>query len=516
MGPDKLGPERSQLKESLTDIEDEKLSGDMRELYDRLQPPPESEVRRKKLVEKLNKILNERWPGHSIKVNVFGSTGNKLGTTDSDVDICITTDLKDLERVCCLAELLASHGMERVVCVSSARVPIVKIWDPELRLACDMNVNNPIALENTEMIRTYVDIDPRVRPLAMIIKYWAKRRILNEPGMCDSILLNDLDVDSFLEALGSTLSSYTWICMIINFLQTRKPPILPSLQQQPNLKPKVMNGIDVAFDKDVSLYSGYGSRNKDSLGQLLFQFFRYYGHELDFEKKVISVRLGKVISKVEKGWSFLQDNRLCVEEPFNISRNLGNTADDTSMRGIHLELRRAFEMVAEGNLEKCCEQYEYPVDEGKMSEIFVLPEPRPIVAQMPPPQPASRGRGNGRGGRHTSNRGGSNANRRASSSGTRVHPSLRQFGYQMTPQELQLHAQQQQFLLHDQLFQQYQYLQAQEQELRQQLQQQAFMPGRAATSMAYPHIPFPSYTASDSGHEEANGGRVDALSNPQP
>lgn len=183
MGPDKLGPERFPLKESLTETEDAKLSGDMRELFDRLQPSPESEERRKKLVEKLEKILNDRWPGHSIKVNVFGSTGNRLGTTDSDVDICITTDLKELEHVCSLAELWASHGMERVVCVSSAKVPIVKIWDPELRLACDMNVNNPIALENTEMIRTYVGIDPRVRPLAMIIKYWTKRRILNEPGM---------------------------------------------------------------------------------------------------------------------------------------------------------------------------------------------------------------------------------------------------------------------------------------------------------------------------------------------
>jgi hypothetical protein len=302
--------------------------------------------------------------------------------------------------------------------------------------------------------------------------------------------------------------------MIINFLQTRSPPILPSLQQQPNLKRKVMNGIDVTFDKDVNLYSGYGARNKDSLGQLLFQFFRYYGQELDFEKKVISVRLGRVISKVEKGWSFLQDNRLCVEEPFNISRNLGNTADDTSMRGIHLELRRAFKMVAEANLEKCCEQYEYPLDESKPSEIFVLPEPRPIVAQMPPPQPASRGRGNGRGGRHTSSRGGNNASRRTSNSGTRVHPSLRHFGYQMTPQELQLHAQQQQFLLHDQLYQQYQYLQAQEQELRQQLQQQAFLPGRTTNSMAYPHIPFPSHATSDNGREEANGGLVDALKTP--
>ena len=63
-----------------------------------------------------------------------------------------------------------------------AKVPIVKFWDPELKLACDMNVNNTLALENTRMIKTYVEIDERVRPLAMIIKQWTKRRILNDAG----------------------------------------------------------------------------------------------------------------------------------------------------------------------------------------------------------------------------------------------------------------------------------------------------------------------------------------------
>lgn len=73
--------------------------------------------------------------------------------------------------------------MEKVVCVP-AKVPIVKIWDPELKLACDMNVNNPLALENTRMIKTYVQIDDRVRPLAMVIKHWTKQRIMNDAGEC--------------------------------------------------------------------------------------------------------------------------------------------------------------------------------------------------------------------------------------------------------------------------------------------------------------------------------------------
>lgn len=73
-------------------------------------------------------------------------------------------------------------GMEKVVCISAAKVPIVKIWDPELGLACDMNVNNTLALENTRMVRTYVEADPRVRQLAMIIKHWTRRRIVNDAG----------------------------------------------------------------------------------------------------------------------------------------------------------------------------------------------------------------------------------------------------------------------------------------------------------------------------------------------
>lgn len=85
--------------------------------------------------------------------------------------------------------------MQKVICVSTAKVPIVKIFDPELKLFCDMNVNNPLALENTRMIKTYVEIDPRVRPLAMIIKHWTKSRVVNDAGehscFCGSGLLTD-------------------------------------------------------------------------------------------------------------------------------------------------------------------------------------------------------------------------------------------------------------------------------------------------------------------------------------
>lgn len=182
LGPEKLEADPIGAAKRLSPKEEFRLRQDMTRLYERLLPTQESESRRQALVQKLEALFGDRWPGQQITVNVFGSTGNLLGTAGSDVDICISTDCKDIEHVCSIADLLARNGMERVVCVSSAKVPIVKVWDPELQVACDMNVNNPIALENTALIRSYVAIDDRFRPLAMIVKYWAKRRVLNDAG----------------------------------------------------------------------------------------------------------------------------------------------------------------------------------------------------------------------------------------------------------------------------------------------------------------------------------------------
>ncbi|KAL2813805.1 hypothetical protein BDW59DRAFT_176620 [Aspergillus cavernicola] len=482
LGADLLPEEKEGLKKQLELEEEKKLTADMRNVYGQLLPSSESNDRRRKLVRKLEKLFNDQWPGCEIKVNVFGSSGNQLCSSDSD------------EHVCLLADVLAKHGMERVVCISHAKVPIVKIWDPELRLACDMNVNNTLALENTRMIRTYVEVDERVRQLAMIVKYWTKRRILNDAG------------------LGGTLSSYTWICLIINFLQTREPPILPSLQARPHKKRVTADGLMCSFDDDLDSLAGYGSGNKQSLGELLFQFFRYYGHELDYEKYVISVREGRLISKEGKGWHLLQNNRLCVEEPFSTSRNLGNTADDTSFRGVHMELRRAFKAISDGNLELCCEQYEYP-PEAERSWERPPPQPRPIVTAAPP-QSSRGGRGGGRGGRHSNqyNRGGHSGGRRSSNTGNKNH--FRQPNGGLSASELSLQAQHAQYLLHDHLYQQIQILQAQEQELRLQLQNQALLTGRPPPVLIrQPFIQFPVPPQDGSG-EDGSRSRSGTVNHP--
>lgn len=92
LGGDMLPEEKVGLKERLNPEEEEALSADMRELYDRLLPSAESDDRRRQLVQKLDKLLNEQFPGSDIKVHVFGSSGNKLCSSDSDGTACPRID----------------------------------------------------------------------------------------------------------------------------------------------------------------------------------------------------------------------------------------------------------------------------------------------------------------------------------------------------------------------------------------------------------------------------------------
>lgn len=266
----------------------------------------------------------------------------------------------------------------------------------------------------------------------------------------------------------------------------------------------------MSFDRNMDAYKDFGSRNKSSLGELLFHFFRYYGHELDFEHNVVSVRLGRCLSKVEKAWHLQQDNRLCVEEPFNVSRNLANTADDTSMRGIHLELRRAFDLIGDGKLLKCCEQFVHPPDDIKPSEHFVPPLTRPVIAQLP--TQASRGaRGAARGGRNPSSVGRHPNGRRSSNPTGRNSNYLRNPPFQMTTHELQLQQQHQQHLLHDQLFQQYRYLQLQEQELRMQLYQQSLQQQRGLMAAYGQPNGYSQYSTQDDGLDVGANGQANGV-----
>lgn len=269
--------------------------------------------------------------------------------------------------------------------------------------------------------------------------------------------------------------------MILNFLQTRDPPVLPALHTLPNRAIDKATGkpSQSEFADDLEALKGFGNKNTESLGQLLFQFFRHYGHEVDYEKHVISIRKGQLLTREEKNWhrAGLQKearNRLCVEEPFNTDRNLGNSADEFAWRGIHLEIRRAFDLLSDGQqLGIACEQFEFPPAPAPEERPRPPKSTAPKVTLAPsvPNNRSGRNQGNHRGGRGGMNNKGGGYGRRASSGASFNRPPFlnsppigamagqQDYGF---PQGLNDR-------LHDQLIQQYQMLEIQSNSLRQQL-----------------------------------------------
>lgn len=147
-------------------------------------------------------------------------------------------------------------------------------------VACDISVNNLLAVVNSKLLGAYVQTDTRLRTLGYSVKWWAKGRNIND------------------RARG-TVSSFSLILMLIHFLQRHvDPPVLPSLQDiaiHGQAPPVYIGGVDcrytadrTAIDRELAFLRNGRSPNSQNPGGLLLQFFRYYGYE--YKGGVIAIR----------------------------------------------------------------------------------------------------------------------------------------------------------------------------------------------------------------------------------
>ena len=219
------------------------------------------------------------------------------------------------------------------------RVPVVRVSDPWSGFACDISLNNFVALQHTELLAVYVRIDPRFRALAAAVKAWARLRRLNNPRT-------------------GTLSSFALILMVVHYLQVIHPPILPCLfepdlqlrgkalarfheqargggpadpvlhlssshdsresgisrqlacagkgirsnessstGESPGSWPEDRGKILSAFHRDGAALEGWGSDNTASVGDLLLGFFRYFAFLASYHTHAISVRAGYLVPR---------------------------------------------------------------------------------------------------------------------------------------------------------------------------------------------------------------------------
>eukprot|EP00928_Gymnodinium_smaydae_P079982 TRINITY_DN63795_c0_g1_i1.p1 TRINITY_DN63795_c0_g1~~TRINITY_DN63795_c0_g1_i1.p1 ORF type:complete len:470 (-),score=53.26 TRINITY_DN63795_c0_g1_i1:216-1580(-) len=272
------------------------------------------------------------------EVLAFGSAVNGLWTPHSDVDVCVrvpgaTTRSAQIRALQQIAGELRRSKTHKVEPRFGAQVPILR-WAPVRpgMVACDVSVNNILAVANSRLLGAYSALDPRVRVLGLCLKAWAQARGINDRSR-------------------GTLSSFAIALMLIHFLQRRSPPILPSLQDIAFSRchpPALVSGVDCRYATDAAQISEELSDlragqapNNESVGQLLVEFMWHFGHA--YRHGIIRIRdTRSLLPPGDESGCYL-----VVDNPFEPGKDVANV-DSSHHDTIRKEFRRARSLMVQG------------------------------------------------------------------------------------------------------------------------------------------------------------------------
>lgn len=253
---------------------------------------PENDDNLQRFIKLVNKVLEESCLAeYGPKLHPFGSLSNGLGTYDSDIDLFIEfSKLNDVAigidfetgvlALRLIDELIAQNiffkGRKTHV-VYSRRCPILKLDFENMfqSLAkkltikeksnirfnkCDISLSQMSGVTNSRILSFLTTFDYRFKQMAMLLKFWAKQNgIISQDG----------------------LSTYAFTMLVIFFLQTRKPSVLPTFDYLKRVNSNSSNhkadnnrvGMwDFECCTDISLVGI--SENKDPVEKLIVWFFR--------------------------------------------------------------------------------------------------------------------------------------------------------------------------------------------------------------------------------------------------
>ena len=154
-----------------------------------------------------------------------------------------------------------------------------------------------------------------MRSLCLIVKHWAKRHDLNCP-------------------FEHTLSSYAWSLLVLHFLQTCEPPVLPCLHPDTTA---VMRPLP-------------NQKNSHSIAELLLGFFERFA--LEDGSSTVSVRLGTRMTTRLACAQRIDPGVMSIEDPISPDEDLGRTLDSTTHAVIQRRMTEAHDclLLEEGRL----------------------------------------------------------------------------------------------------------------------------------------------------------------------
>ncbi|XP_062540428.1 uncharacterized protein LOC134208668 [Armigeres subalbatus] len=325
----------------------------MRTLISTLQPSQmEIEMALTKVKIDLDRMLG--FPNNNFQIYDFGSIKSGLAFRDSDLDFYVhyekNSDNKQEQTKLIhiihgrMARDGTFHGLVKIL---GAKVPLLRAIHGPTNLTCDINFSNARGCYNSKFIYAVIRFEPRIHKLAIIIKFWAK---------CAFLLTNHRQ-----------MNTYCIIMMLIFYLQTKKLPLLPAVQDLQKGIPRVGFGAwNLGYPKDIE----FTSMNKESIRSLLLNFFKYYSN-FEFEKNLISPYVGRLCEveemkqkKVRELQSYYRavehhsypefnfGTQISIQDPFELNMNIGGVCNSAAhFEQFKLSFKTAHKVMTETNTE---------------------------------------------------------------------------------------------------------------------------------------------------------------------
>ena len=219
-----------------------KLHFEICDFYNYIKPLKSEHEIRLKSFSILKELITSKFPAWRVKV--FGSFPNEIFLSDSDVDIVvISSERKDnakktMDKLYDFLYLNSSlfDYIKRI----DAKVPIIKLQLKETKINLDISVDRKNGYDAKRIIKKSLNDFHALKPLIYLLKYFMRQKKLNE-------------------TFSGGISSFLLFNLVLAFLQ---------------------------YKSKTDFSAGF------NLGQLLVDFFQFYGFEFNYDEIAISVRFG--------------------------------------------------------------------------------------------------------------------------------------------------------------------------------------------------------------------------------
>ncbi|XP_043477255.1 uncharacterized protein LOC122508168 [Leptopilina heterotoma] len=308
------------------------------------------------ICQKLNQLFRQSYPLSTA--HRFGSTVTEISFQNCDLDIYLnigeSISIKDNKEMFdeifleVTNILLKNELFYNIVPVSKARVPIIKFVHEPTQICCDLSFNG-LGYYNSLLIKHYLSFDPRIRPLMILVKYWAK---------CCRITVNTV-------RNNRNLTNYALVMLVIFYLQQPNVNIVPSVMELTrNCEQKIFDDWQVNFNPNYQCH--LKNDNKCSIPELLYGFFDFYAF-FNFEEfvvcpvdgcahpKNIFIDDNKLPESMHRYQIYMMNNedrglkveKLCIQDPIELNANCAKNVSSEMVYFFQYQAITAAELCAE-------------------------------------------------------------------------------------------------------------------------------------------------------------------------